>query len=141
MAAGQFYRGKNLRFTLDGDTLFHATSCSLSIASDVDEIATKDTNGKVFIPGSYSGTLSMENLLADIEGGATNVIDQAALLGYQLNNTLVTWEFTTGVTGDIVISGSCYMTQSDLNAEEAGIASGSFSFQTTGDIVVGTVAP
>lgn len=138
MAAGQFYKGKNLRFKLEDSVLFHATSCALSIQSDVEEVATKDTNGKVFIPGSYSGTLSMENLLADKDGSQ---VDQSDLIGYQLNNTEVSWEFTTGVSGDIIISGTCYLTQTDLNAEEAGIASGSFSFQTTGDITLATVTP
>lgn len=138
MAAGQFYKGKNLRFTLGGAVLFHATSCGLSIQSDVDEVATKDTNGKVIIPGAYSGTLSMENLLADKDG---TQVDQADLLGYQLNNTEVAWEFTTGVSGDIVISGNCYLVQSDLTAETDGIATGSWSFQTNGDITIATVTP
>lgn len=140
MAAGQFYKGKNLRFRFEGKTLFHATSCSLSIASDSDEIATKDTDGKVFIPGSYSGTLSTDNLLADKETGATTAIDSFDLLEYQLNNTLVTWEFSTGVAGDRLVSGSAYLTSSEMTAEESGIASGSFSFNTTGDITISTVS-
>lgn len=139
MAAGQFYKGKNLRFKFEGKTLFHATSCGLSIASDVDEIATKDTNGKVLIPGSYSGSLKTDVLLADKESGATTVVDAFDLLQYQLGNTLITWEFTTGTTGDKIISGSTYLTQSDLTANESGISSGSFSFVTTGDITIATV--
>jgi len=139
MAAGEFYKGKNLRISLEGKTLFHATSCSLSIQSDTDEIATKDTNGKVLIPGSYSGSLSMDNLLADIDAGNLTQVDQATLLGYQLANTEISWEFSTGVSGDMIISGTGYLTGSDLSAETEGISTGSFSIQTTGDITVSTV--
>jgi len=141
MAAGEFYKGKNLRVSVENKTIFHATSCSLSIQSDVEEIATKDTNGKVLEPGSYSGTISMENLLADIDAGNVDQIDQATLLGYQLNKTSVSWEFTTGVSGDITVSGTGYLTSSEMSAETEGIGTGSFSIQTTGDITVGTVAP
>jgi hypothetical protein len=140
MAAGEFYRGKNLRISLEGNTLFHATSCSLSIQSDVDEVATKDTAGKILIPGSYSGTISIENLLADLDAGNLTQVDQATLLGYQLNNTEISWEFSTGVSGDILISGTGFLTGSDLSAETEGIGSGSFSIQTTGDITLATVA-
>lgn len=141
MAAGEFYRGRNMRISLEGLTLFHATSCTLSIQSDVDEVATKDTSGKVLIPGSYSGSISMDNLLADIDVGNVTQVDQATLLGYQLNQTEISWEFTTGVSGDLLISGTGYLVGSDLSAETEGIGTGSFSIQTTGDITVGTVAP
>lgn len=140
MAAGQFYQGKNLRISLEGNTLFHATSATLSIQSDVDEVATKDTSGKVLIPGSYSGSISLDNLLADIEVGAVNQVDHSTLLGYQLAKTEITWEFTTGVSGDLLVSGTGYLVGSDLTAETEGIGTGSFSIQTTGDITVTTVA-
>jgi len=140
MAAGQFYKGKNLRLRFEGKTLFHSTNCSLSIASDVDDIATKDTNGKVIIPGSYSGTLSIECLVADKEGGAVDVVDPFDLIQYQLDKTELDWEFSNAVIGDKVISGKLYVTQSDLNAAEAGIADGSFSFTTNGDITIAVIA-
>ncbi len=139
MAAGQFYRGKNLRLKFGGKTLFHATSCSLSVSSDTEEIATKDTAGKVVIPGSYGGTLSTDALLADKENGSTTTVDAFDLLQFQLDKTEITWEFSTGVVGDRIISGTTYLTQTDFSAEEAGIATGSFSFITTGDITLATV--
>lgn len=139
MASGQFYKGKNLRLKFDGKTLFHATSCSLSVTSDTEEIATKDTAGKVVIPGAYGGTLSTEALLADKENGSTTVVDAFDLLQFQLDKTEITWEFSTGVSGDRIISGTTYLTQTDLSAEESGISTGSFSFITTGDIVLAVI--
>lgn len=136
MAAGEFYTGKNLRLSLAGQTLFHATSCGLSISSDNEEISTKDTNGKNIIPGGYSGSLTTDCLIADKSGTENDAWD---MVQNQLSNTKITFEFTTGTTGDRTISGECYVTQSDITAEENGIATGSFSFITTGDITLGTV--
>lgn len=140
MAQGEFYKGKNLRLKFEGKTLYHATSCGLSIATDSDEIATKDTAGKVFIPGAYSGSLSTDCLIADKKtADAATKADAFDLIALQLANTEVDWEFTTGVSGDRIMSGKAYFTQTDITAEEAGIASGSFSLVTTGDIVIATV--
>jgi len=141
MAAGQFYKGKNLRLKFEGKVLYHATSCGLSIATDSDEIATKDTLGKVFIPGSYSGSLTTDCLIADklagVPGEAFN--DAFDLMVLQLNATEVDWEFTNDVVGDRILSGKAYFVNSDITAEEAGIASGSFTLTTTGDITIGLV--
>lgn len=141
MAQGKFYKGKNLRLKFEGKTLYHATSCGLSISTDSDEIATKDTSGKVFIPGSYSGSLTTDCLVADkLTAEAGTVSDAFDLMVLQLNNTEVSWEFTNGVVGDRIMSGTAFFTQADITAEEAGISSGSFSLSTTGDIVLGVVA-
>tara|TARA_R110000868_G_C10970676_1_gene769829 strand:- start:8460 stop:8882 length:423 start_codon:yes stop_codon:yes gene_type:complete len=137
MAAGEFYKGKFLRLKFEGKTLFHATTCSLSIATDTDEIASKDTNGKIFDPGNYSGSLSTDCLLADKPDGSTTVVDAFDLMAFQLANTKLTWEFSNGVAGDRLISGETYLINSDFSAETNGIATGSFSFQTSGDIILG----
>lgn len=139
MAAGQFYRGKNLRLSFEGNTLYHATSCNLSIASDTEEIATKDTNGKLVIAGSYAGSITTDCLIADKEALATDKSDAFDIMQLQIDKTEVTFQFTTGNTGDRVISGTCIVTGSDITAEEAGIATGSFTLVTTGDIVIGLV--
>lgn len=139
MAAGQFYKGKNLRIRVEGSTVFHATTCALSITSDMEEQSTKDTKGKIVNPGDYGGTLSTDCLLADKEAGAVDVVDWADLLQYQLDGTLLSWEFSTGVAGDKIVSGSMYINQSDVNAENGTTANGSFAFTTTGDITVATV--
>lgn len=141
MAEGKFYKGKDLRLKFEGKTLYHATSCSLSVSTDSDEIATKDTDGKVFIPGSYGGSLSTDCLVADkLTAEAATVSDAFDLLALQLAGTEITWEFTNGVSGDRIISGNAFFTQCDITAEEAGISSGSFSLTTTGDITIALVA-
>lgn len=43
--AGEKVISGDLRLKIDGKTIFHATSCSLSMARELKERATKDTNG------------------------------------------------------------------------------------------------
>lgn len=140
MAAGKFYKGKNLRIRVEGNTLFHATSCSLSIDTEMETQSTKDTQGKVVSPGDYEGTLSTDCLLADKETGAVEVVDWSDLLQYQIDKTLLTWEFSTGVVGDKIISGSMYINNSSLTSENGATASGSFAFTIDQGITIATVA-
>lgn len=140
MAAGTIYNGKNVRFKFDDKKLFHATSCKLSVASKTEELATKDTNGDIVSIDGYSANLTTDALWSDIEAGETlTQIDPAALMALQIAGTLIAFEFTTGVSGDVTISGNCYVNNSDLNAEVGSKASASFQFIVSGDITIGTV--
>ncbi|MEM9685301.1 MAG: hypothetical protein AAF934_00080 [Bacteroidota bacterium] len=139
MAAGQFYRGRNLRISVEGEVIYHATECSFSTSKDFEEIATKDTNGKEQYPGDHGWSLSTNYLVADRPGGGTQQ-DVSTLLGFYQNNTLLTVEFTTGVTGDIVISGSAYIDNCNITSTVNQVVSGDFSFLGNGDFTVGTVA-
>lgn len=141
MAAGTIYDGKAMRLRFDDKILYHATSCQLTVASDTQELATKDTNGKIVSMDGYSATLSTDALWADKEStGTTTQIDPAELLGLQIAETPIAFEFTTGTSGDVVISGTCYCNNSDLGAEVGNKATASFQFIVTGDITVDTVA-
>lgn len=139
MAAGKFYKGKNLRIRIEGETLFHSTTCGLSVAKDMEDQSTKDTNGKIVIPGDYAGTLSMESLMADKEDGSTSVADWADLLQYELDGTELSWEFSTGEVGDKIVSGKMYVNNTDLTAPNGETASASFAFTTNGDILISTI--
>lgn len=141
MAAGTIYNGKNLRLQFDDKKFFHATSCQLTVASKTQELATKDTNGDIVSIDGYSGTLSTDALFADIESGETATqVNGAALMALQIAGTLIAFEFTTGTSGDVVISGNCYVTNTDIGAEVGNKATVSHQFIVSGDITIGTVA-
>ncbi len=139
MAAGQFYRGENLRFKFNGDDLYHATTCSLEVATASEELASKDIAGTEISMGNYAGTLSTEALLADKPVTPATFVDPIELLQLQLNKTLLDFEFTTGVVGDKIISGKCYVSQSTVNADNQTVGTANFSFLVTGDIIIATV--
>ncbi|OIQ16547.1 MAG: hypothetical protein BM557_09540 [Flavobacterium sp. MedPE-SWcel] len=135
-----FIQGKKLRLSFGGKKLWHATECSLSITTDFEELASKDTDGKNQLPGDYSWTLSTSNLVADLPDGDTTHVNADDLIDLQLNDTIVTVEFTTGVTDDTVYSGSAYVSQSDITATNGAVSSGSFSFNGDGKLTKDVVS-
>lgn len=139
MAAGQIYKGKNVRFSFEGKTLFHATTCSVSVSTTLESIATKDTNGTISIPGNYEWTLSTSALVADKPTSSTQT-DFMDLLELQLAGTEIDVEFTTGTTGDFILSGKAYIESSSINAETGNSVSGDFSFKGNGDLTKSVVA-
>lgn len=52
----------NMRITIDGDTVFHSTSCSLELTRSFRERATKDTVGTERAKGAKDWTASVEGL-------------------------------------------------------------------------------
>lgn len=135
MSAGNFYKGKFLRLSYDGATLFHAKSCGLSISTKLENIATKDTNGDVNIDSGYSWTLSTDCLVADKPAASTQ-IDFMDLIDIQIGaSNLIDVEFTTGIVGDFIYKGQVRIASSDMKADNEGISTGSASFTGTGDLV------
>ena len=134
MAAGQIYQGKLARFKFNGKTLFHATNCKLSVSTKLEEIATKDTNGSVVIPGNYAWSMNTDALVADKPVGTTQS-DFMDLLTFQLNSALIQVELSAGVVGDWKLAGEVYIDSSDITAATTGAVQGSFSFKGTGNLV------
>lgn len=138
MAVGKHYKGKNVRFSFDGKTLFHATSCSVSVSTNIDSIATKDTNGSMNTPGNYEWSLTTSALVADKPAGTTQT-DFMELLTLQLAGTEIEVEFTTGTEGDFILSGKVYIESTSISAETEGSVSGDFSFKGNGDLTKAVV--
>lgn len=134
-----FIKGKNLRIIVGGKPLFHATECSLSITRDLEEIATKDTDGKEQLAGDYSWTMST-SALVNVDAGVTTHTKVETLVDAVLSGDTVTIEFTTDTTGERVYSGSAFVTQADLTAANGSVATGSFSFTGNGDLTAANVA-
>lgn len=139
MAAGQIYKGKNVRFSFEGKTLFHATSCSVSISTTLESIATKDTLGSMSVPGNYEWTMSTSALVAD-KPTSSSQTDFMDLVGLQLAGTEIDVEFTTGTTGDFILSGKVYIESSSISAEVGNSVTGDFSFKGNGDLTKDVVA-
>lgn len=139
MPAGQPIKGKNMRLSFEGKTLFHATSCGLSISTTLEAIATKDTDGEMNIPGNYSWSLSTSALLADKPVASTQT-DFNELVIMQLAGTEIDVEFTTGETGDVIYSGKAFIESADITSEVGSMANGSFSFKGNGSLTVERVA-
>jgi hypothetical protein len=138
MAAGQAYKGKNLRISVDGETIFHATECSFNSSMQLEEIATKDTNGNIVVDGNYTWGVSTNMLVAD-KAVASTQEDFVGLLNKFKAGTTVAIEFTTNVAGDIIISGDAKIESVNFSAPTSGFATGDASFKGTGDFNVGVV--
>lgn len=141
----RIYKGKELRILLGGKAIMHATSCSLSLTSSTDEVATKDTNGTIVSPGNVSGTLTSDSLIAQLETGedATHV-SSFDLIAAQYAKTEYTFEFkefgAAGASGNKFLSGSCFVTGNDLTADVGSNSTASVSFSVTGDVSIETIA-
>lgn len=139
MAGEKIIKGKNLRISVGGKALYHATSCSMSITTNIESIATKDTNGNVKTAGAYDWTMSTSALVAVKPTGSATHISFAELLAMQLANTPVTLEFTTDEVGEMLLTGSAIIESCNISAETEGAATGDFSFSGDGNLTMTTV--
>lgn len=137
--ASEIYKGKLLRFKFDGKLFLHATSCKLDFSMKLEEIATKDTNGTVSIPGNYSWSGSTEALLANLPSGDTTHVTFDTILAAQLAGTEIDVDFTTSVTGDIVYTGKAYIETASITAETDGAVKVSISIKGNGNMDQDTV--
>lgn len=140
MAAGQAYKGKNLRISVDGETVFHATECSFNSSIQLEEIATKDTQGSMVVSGNYTWGLSTNMLAAEAAVGSSQE-DFVSLLTKHKNGTQIAIEFTTSIAGDILISGNGYIESISVNAPTNGFATAECSIKGSGDYTIAVVAP
>ena len=138
MAAGQAYKGKNLRIMVEGKSIYHATECSFNSSINLEEIATKDTNGTMVIASNYTWGLSTNMLVADKPVGSTQD-DFVGMLNKHKSGTMVAVEFTTDIAGDILIAGNAFIESIDLTSPTEGFATGSASFKGNGDYTVSAV--
>lgn len=140
MAAGQIFKGRDLRIKVGDKTLYHATNCQLTVATTTEELATKDTNGTIVTPDGYTSSLSTDSLWADKLEASSTQLDPLDLLQHQLDEDLLTFEFSSYVNGERTISGNCYVTNTDLGAEVGSSATASFQFTVSGDIDIEVIS-
>lgn len=140
MAAGEIYNGKAVRFTLDGKVLFHATSCKLSISTNLEAVATKDTDGEVSTPGNHTWSMTTDCLVADKPTGSTTQSGFMDIVGLMLAKTPIDVEFSTQETGDFILSGQVFVENADIDASVNQSVSGSFSFKGNKNLTKSTVS-
>lgn len=128
------YNGKFLRFKFKNKKLIHATNCKLTVASKLEEIATKDTDGTVSIPSGYSFTGSTEALLSKLPTGDITHCTGDDLLQAQLAGEEIDVEFTTDVTGDFIYTGKAYINNYDLGAEVNSSVKVTIAFTGNGNL-------
>lgn len=131
MATTGVFNGTNLLLKVEGDTIGHTTSCSLTISHDLPDATTKDSNGfSEVISGLRSGEISFEGLV-DYSDAASAI----ELIDYILNRTMVTCVFGTSVTGDAIYTAEGYISSVEQSAEMESTVSYSGSITLTGAIV------
>lgn len=140
--ADKIYKGKNIRIIISGKKIFHATEGSISITTNLESIATKDTDGNIQTPSNYEWTASANALVAQVDPAGTHAASHSSftdLVAAQLANSELDFQFTTEATGDFIFSGKVYITQCDITASTENAATGSFSFTGNGNLTLDTV--
>ena len=130
MATTSVFNGTNLLLSVEGNTLGHTTSCSLSLSNDLPEATTKDSNGfQEVIAGVISGEISFDGLV-DYSDTA-NAIELADFL---LARTQITCVFGTAETGDAIYTAEGFLSSVEQSAEMESPVSYSGSITLTGAI-------
>ena len=131
MATTGTFNGTNLLLKVEGTTVGHTTSCTLSISHDLPEATTKDSAGWVeVISGARSGEISFDGLV-DYSDDA-NAIE---LVDYVIARTMVTCVFGTVASGDAIYTAEGYISSIEQTADMESPVSYSGSITLTGAIV------
>jgi hypothetical protein len=134
MATTGVFNGTNLILTIEGDTVGHTTSCSMSLSMDTPEATTKDSNGfSEYIGGVKGGEISFEGLVAYDD--TANAIEFA---DYLLARTQLTCVFGTAETGDAVYTAEGFLSSVEMSAEMEAAVTYSGSITITGAITKST---
>lgn len=134
MATTGVFSGTNLILTIEGTTIGHSTSCTLTLNNDLPEATSKDSSGfQEVIAGVMSGEISFDGLVAYDD--TTNAIE---LNDYLLARTQITCVFGTAVTGDEVYTAEGFLSSVETTAEMESPVSYSGSITLTGSITKST---
>ena len=134
MATTGVFNGTNLILSIEGATVGHTTSCSMSLSMDTPEATTKDSNGfSEYIGGVKGGEISFEGLIAYDD--SSNAIEMADFL---LARTQLTCVFGTAETGDAVYTAEGFLSSVEMSAEMEAAVTYSGSITITGAITKST---
>ena len=128
------FNGTELLLKVEGATVGHTTSCSLSLSMDTPEATTKDSNGfSEYIGGVKGGEISFEGLIAYDD--TSNAIEMADFL---LARTQLTCVFGTAETGDAIYTAEGFLSSVEMSAEMEAAVTYSGSITITGAITKST---
>ena len=128
------FNGTNLLVKIEGSTVGHTTSCSLSLSMDTPEATTKDSAGfSEYIAGVKGGEISFEGLIAYDD--TSNAIEMADFL---LARTQLTCVFGTVESGDAIYTAEAFLTSVEMSGEMEAATTYSGSLTITGAITKST---
>ena len=134
MATTGVFNGTDLILKIEGTTVGHTTSCSMSISMDTPEATTKDSAGfSEYIGGVKGGEISFEGLVAYDD--TANVIE---MNDYLLARTQLTCIFGTTEAGDAIYTAEAFLSSVEMSAEKESAVTYSGSLTITGAIVKST---
>ena len=134
MATTGVFNGTNLLLKIEGTTVGHTTSCSLSLSMDTPEATTKDSAGfSEYIAGVKGGEISFEGLIAYDD--SSNAIQMADFL---IARTQLTCIFGTTESGDAIYTAEAFLTSVEMSGEMEAATTYSGSLTVTGAIVKST---
>ncbi|MAA76657.1 MAG: hypothetical protein CML73_01305 [Rhodobiaceae bacterium] len=134
MATTGVFNGTNLLLKIEGATVGHTTSCSLSLSMDTPEATTKDSAGfSEYIAGVKGGEISFEGLVAYDD--TSNAIEMADFL---LARTQLTCVFGTTESGDAIYTAEGFLTSVEMAGEMEAAVTYSGSITITGAITKST---
>lgn len=134
MATTGVFNGTNLLLKIEGATVGHTTSCSLSLSMDTPEATTKDSAGfSEYIAGVKGGEISFEGLIAYDD--SSNAIEMADFL---LARTQLTCVFGTTESGDAIYTAEAFLTSVEMSGEMEAATTYSGSLTITGAITKST---
>lgn len=132
------YDGTTMRIKIGTKVLFHETNAKLNSTIPFKEVASKDTAGTLSTPGTQSWSISCSSLIANGDGSTQE--DLATLYASHKAKTLVSIEFSTDVSGDVVFAGSAYIENYNVDSSNDEEVKGDFSFKGDGELTIAVVA-
>ena len=118
--------------------LLHATSCTISMASDTIDITDKDSSGFLTqLQGQRSHTLQADGLMDFTSAGTTTDPDE--IFTQMMNRTTVSFTFQKDPAEGITYTGSGIITSLEISGGVEDAPVYSVSLQGTGDLTTNTV--
>jgi predicted secreted protein len=124
------FNGTNLILSIEGTTVGHTTSCSISLSTDLPDATTKDSSGwNEVIAGVKSGEISFDGLVDYSDSANSNEIAD-----YLIAGTQVTCVFGTSASGERIYTAEGYVNSIEISAEMESPVSYSGSITLTGAV-------
>lgn len=124
------FNGTNLILKIEGATVGHTTSCSISLSTDLPDATTKDSSGwNEVIAGVKSGEISFDGLVDYSDSANSNEIAD-----YLIAGTQVTCVFGTSTSGERIYTAEGYVNSIEISAEMESPVSYSGSITLTGAV-------
>jgi len=124
------FNGTNLILSIEGTTVGHTTSCSISLSTDLPDATTKDSSGwNEVIAGVKSGEISFDGLVDYSDSANANEIAD-----YLIAGTQVTCVFGTSTSGERIYTAEGYVNSIEISAEMESPVSYSGSITLTGAV-------